>query len=349
MLRVQLPNTPPSAAHDEIGIVDVDDDDARIMAPSTPIVNVQETKRKKRLLPRCGNGTRRNKQTGLCEKYERDKTKNVSTVKFSIKEDAQTSPKRKRCQKGSRRARSGPHKGECVKYENRRPTANTNTINAKTAANAVANAVANADIVNDAFAAKKSGHYERPMFTTLLAEDDIGALNAAIDEITITPVPDYDIFLKGNGNLHDRLERKQLYAYYMLIKPRLRAFFKDCYDNETNDVSTNRIIFGLLIARNGRHISNIEEYKSAFETFQARIRAAVGGPCPEKLDISRRNAEAGRAFSTEIMLGDDRIKKTFMKQENDGSGDCLFYTLLDLIKRANRKNMHNSMEIVKLR
>ena len=324
MLHVLLPKTPHAGADDDKIEIDIDDD-ATITAPSTPIVNIQERKTKKRLLRRCENGTRRNKRTGLCEKYDRDKTKNVPIVRVSINEGVQTSPKRKRCPKGSRRARSGRHKGVCVDNENKQPLAN--------AVNAV-NAV-NADIandVNDTIAAEEAG--EPPMFTTLLVEGDIGTLNAAIDEIKINSAPDYDMFLRGNGNPQKNLETKQLYAYYMLIKPRLRAFFKDCYDSPKNDIATNRIIFNLLITHNGRHINNIEEYKGVFKTFQTKIRAAVGGPCPEKLAISQRNAEAGKVFSTEILLGQNKIKKTFMKQENDGSGDCLFYTLLDLIERA---------------
>jgi superfamily II DNA or RNA helicase len=312
MLRVELPFTPLAAADDEIEI----DDDATITAPSTPVVNIntQEQKTKKRL-PRCKNGTRRNKRSGVCEEHHgRDKTKNVPNVNVSIKEGVQTSPKRKRCPKGSRRARSGPHKGECVNY-----------IDKQTFAKA-ANDAANADIANDV-----NDPVISTVFTTFLAESDIVALNAAIDETNSVP-GDYDSFLNRGGQ--QALKTKRLYEYYMLIKPRLQSFFKDCYDNETNDVSTNRIIFDLLKNHGGNHIVNIEEYKGVFKTFQARIRAAVGGPCPEKLHISGRRAPAGKAFKTEIMLGDHRIKKTFMKQENDGSGDCLFYTLLDLIERA---------------
>jgi len=133
MLRVELPLTPPAAAaDDEIEI----DDDATITAPSTPVAVVQSKKRQ----PRCPNGTRRNKRSGLCVKYkyDQDKTKNVPNVNVSIKEGVQTSPKRKRCAKGSRRARSGPHKGECVNY-----------IEKQTFSKA-ANDAANAVITNDA-------------------------------------------------------------------------------------------------------------------------------------------------------------------------------------------------------
>lgn len=303
MLRVELPLTPPAAADDEIGIDD--DDDATITAPSTPVVNIntQEQKTKKRLLPRCPNGTRRNKRTGACEEYDRDKMKNVSNVKVSIKEGVQTSPKRKRCEKGSRRARSGPHKGECVKYIYRQTFAKD---------------------VNDAAIST--------MFTTFLAESDIVALNAANDEINSVP-GDYDSFLNRGGQ--QTLETKQLYAYYMLIKPRLKTFFKGCYDDSPkNDIETNRIIFDLLKNHGGNPIANIEDYKAVFGTFQTKIRAAVGGPCPVKLDISGRRAQAGKAFRTEILVDSNIIKKRFTKQENDGGGNCLFYTLLDLIERA---------------
>lgn len=313
MLRVDFPLTPPAA--DEIGIDD--DDDATITAPATPIVHVTQEQKTKKRLPRCKNGTRRNKLTGDCDEYgrRRDNPKNVPNVKVSIKEGVQTSPKRTRCEKGSRRARSGPHKGECVKYEIKQPLA--------------VNAI-NADIVNDVNDVNDA--VISTMFTTLLDESDIFTLNVAIDEINTVP-DDYDSFLNRGGQ--QALETKQLYAYYMLIKPRLQAFFKDCYDDSPkNDIETNRIIFDLLKNHGGNHIANIEDYKAVFETFQTKIRAAVGGPCPVKLDISGRRAPAGKAFKTEILVDSNIIKKNFIKHENAGRGDCLFYTLLDLIERA---------------
>lgn len=126
MLRVQLPLTPP-AADDEIDI----DDDATITAPSTPVAQARSSNKRR---PRCPNGTRKNKRTGECEDYNRNKMKERGPQERNIVvigEGVPTSPKRKgsRCPKGSRRARSGPHKGECVNYIERQTLANADIAN----------------------------------------------------------------------------------------------------------------------------------------------------------------------------------------------------------------------------
>jgi hypothetical protein len=162
MLRVQLPDTPP-AADDEIDI----DDDATITAPSTPVQATQASKKRR---PRCPNGTRKNKRTGECDKYVKIGTKQSQTLLKKnvvvVREDVQSSPKRRRCSKGSRRARSGPHKGECIDNENKQPV--VNTVNA-----------ANTDIVNGAIFAEEAGQYELPM-SVLRGEAEAAA---AVEEI----------------------------------------------------------------------------------------------------------------------------------------------------------------------
>ena len=177
----------------------------------------------------------------------------------------------------------------------------------------------------------------KPSFSSLLSsssknDSEKTAFDAANEECKT--LANFDALLEGvrdtPRNSLSELKKTKLYAYYkMFIKPRLFNVFPGCYINENNDVATNRYIF--VIAKGFTTESN---YNDAIKTLEAIIGSDDLCKKPDSTSAERKKATVNSPFETSIRDGTNTINQKFVKKENDGSGDCLFLTLLELLKKA---------------